>query len=93
MQALSAVLDAASFPSQDQTKLVALAQSQETDQSDDLELAAPAAATYTTHSGGIFDALGDLKEKAKAQLSELRKAELNNRAKGLRNRGDGSSTM
>ena len=58
IQALSAVLDAASFPSQDQTKLVALAQSQETDQSNDLELAAPAAATYTTHSGGIFDALG-----------------------------------
>ena len=81
MQALSAVLDAASFPSQDQTKLVALVQSQQTDQSDDLELAAPAAATYTTHSGGIIDILEDMKEKAEAQLSELRKAEVNNRPK------------
>ena len=87
MQALSAVLDAASFPSQDQTKLVALAQSQQTDQSDDLELAAPAAATYTTHSGGIIDVLEDMKEKAEAQLSELRKAEVNNRAKAWGGRG------
>ena len=40
---------------------------------DDESLGAPAAATYKTHSTGIFDVLEDLKEKAEAQLSELRK--------------------
>jgi len=79
VKALSLVLDAASFPSQDQTKLVALVQSQQSDENDDLELGAPAAATYKTHSNGILDVLEDLKEKAEGQLSDLRKAERNSR--------------
>jgi len=79
VQALSAVLDAASFPSKDQTKLVAFVQSQQNDENDDLELGAPAGATYKTHSTGILDVLEDLKEKAEGQLSDLRKAETNTR--------------
>merc|ERR1719296_316526 len=79
VQALSVVLDAAAFPSVDQTKLMAFVQSEQNDQNDDLELAAPAAATYKTHSGGILDVLEDLKEKAEGQLSDLRKAETNTR--------------
>merc|ERR1719510_2930762 len=76
VKALSVVLDAASFPIQDQAKLTALVQSQQSD--DDMDLAAPAAATYKTHSTGILDVLEDLKEKAEGQLSDLRKAEANN---------------
>merc|ERR1712113_964794 len=45
--------------------------------SDDSDLGAPAAAAYKTHSGNILDVLEDLKEKAEAQLSDLRKAESN----------------
>merc|ERR1719162_2826823 len=78
-KALSVVLDAAAFSTQDQTKLMALVQSKQSDESDDLELSAPAAATYKTQSGGILDVLEDMKEKAEGQLSDLRKAEVNNR--------------
>merc|ERR1719510_2915744 len=76
VKALSAVLDAAAFPTQDQAKLTALVQSQQSDEADDLELGAPA--TYKTHSTGILDVLEDLKEKAEGQLRDLRKAEANN---------------
>merc|ERR1719346_916160 len=79
MKALTAVLDAASFPGQDQTKLMAFVQSQQGDEADGLELSPPAAATYKTRSSGILDVLEDMKEKADGQLSDLRKAEVNNR--------------
>lgn len=79
LKALSVVLDAASFPSKDQQKLSAFVQAQQNDESDDLELGAPAAATYQTHSNGILDVLEDLKEKAEGQLSDLRRAETNTR--------------
>merc|ERR1740121_1900384 len=77
VQALSAVLDAATFSGKDQTKLMAFVQAQQNDENDDLELGAPAGATYKTHSTGILDVLEDLKEKAEGQLSDLRKAETN----------------
>jgi len=79
LKALSVVLDAAAFPSQDAKKLTAFVQSQQSDESDDLELGAPAAATYKTHSNNIVDVLEDLREKAEGQLSDLRKAEVNTR--------------
>jgi len=79
VNALAAVLDAAAFSSQDQAKLTALVQSQQSEDSDDLAFGAPAAAAYKTHSSGILDVLEDLKEKAEGQLSELRTAESNNR--------------
>jgi len=75
IQGLSAILDAAAFPATDRKKLLALAQSQSKDESDDLELGAPAAASYKSHSGGILDVLEDMKEKAEGQLSDIRKAE------------------
>merc|ERR1711959_871067 len=40
-----------------------------------MDLGAPAAAVYKTHSSSIFDVLEDMKEKAEGQLAELRKAE------------------
>jgi len=70
---LSAVINAASFSSNDQAKLLALVQQQSG--SEDEEPGAPAAAVYKTHSGSIFDILEDMKEKAEGQLSDLRKAE------------------
>merc|ERR1719497_84655 len=79
VKALGVVLDAAAFPSQDQAKLTAFVQSQQNEENDDLELGAPAGATYKTHSTGILDVLEDLKEKAEGQLSDLRKAEVNTR--------------
>merc|ERR1719433_1454184 len=79
VKALSVVLDAAAFSSQDQSKLVALVQSQQSEDSDDLAFGAPAGAAYKTHSSGILDVLEDLKEKAEGQLSDLRTAESNNR--------------
>jgi len=79
LKAITAVLNAASFPGQDQAKLMAFVQSQQGEDADELDMAAPAAATYKTHSGGILDVLEDLKEKADEQLASLRKAEVSNR--------------
>jgi len=77
LQAVRAILDAASLSSSDQQKLTALVQSQQGDDADDDELSSPAAAAYKTHSGNIMDVLEDLKEKAEGQLGDLRKAEVN----------------
>jgi len=73
VKSLGAVIDAASFSAQDQKNLVALVQSQQG--AGDEELGAPAAAVYKSKSGGIFDILEDMKEKAEGQLGDLRKAE------------------
>ena len=60
VKSLGAVINAASFTTQDQKNLVALVQSQQG--SDDEELGAPAAAVYKSHSGSIFDILEDMKD-------------------------------
>jgi predicted nucleic acid-binding Zn-ribbon protein len=75
VKSLGVVINAASFSAEDQSKLVALVQSQQGTESDDEELGAPAAAVYKSHSSSIFDVLEDMKEKAEGQLAELRKAE------------------
>jgi len=75
VKAMSTIVDAAAFPATDQRKLAALVQAQQGAESDDDELAAPAAAVYKSHSSSIFDVLEDMKEKAEGQLSDLRKAE------------------
>lgn len=76
VQTLGAVIDAAGFAGADKTRLVALIQSQQGSQSDDdQEPGAPAAAAYKSHSSGIIDVLEDMKEKAEAELSDLRKEE------------------
>jgi len=89
VQALSTVIDAGSFSSHDKSRLLALVQSrgqaqqkEEDDEDAAIEaeeatLGAPAAKVYKTHSSTIVEVLEDLKEKAEAELSELRKAETN----------------
>jgi len=76
VQTLGAVIDAAGFASIDKQKLVALVQSQN---SDDQEPGAPEAAVYKTHSSGIVDVLEDMKEKAEGSLSDLRNEETNSK--------------
>jgi chromosome segregation ATPase len=75
IKSLSAVVDAAAFPSADKRKLLGLVQSQQNAGADDEETGAPAAAVYKTSSTGVVDVLEDLKEKAEEQLSSLRTAE------------------
>jgi hypothetical protein len=79
LKGIGAVMDAAAFPAEDRKTLLALAQSQSKDESDDLEFGAPAAASYKSHSSGILDVLEDMKEKAEGQLSDIRKAESRSR--------------
>mmetsp|Transcript_60388 Transcript_60388/g.93941 ORF Transcript_60388/g.93941 Transcript_60388/m.93941 type:complete len:687 (-) Transcript_60388:55-2115(-) len=73
VQSLSVVVDAAGFSTSDRQKLVALVQSKQGDE--DNEVGAPAAAVYKSHSSGIIDTLEDLKEKAESELADARKAE------------------
>jgi len=87
LQSLGTVIDAAALSGNDKKKLVALVQSQS--QSEDAEeqkadaeqtlmaVGAPDPAAYKTHSTNIVDVLEDLKDKAEAELSDLRKAETN----------------
>jgi len=77
VQALTAIVDAASFSVADKQRLTALVQSQEGSDDDDDAPGSPAAAVYKTHSTSIMDVLEDLKEKAETQLADLRKAESN----------------
>jgi len=77
MSSLSVVIDAAAFTTSDKQKLVALVQSQQGSDADDADVGAPAAAVYKTHSTSIVEVLEGMKEKAEAQLSDLRKAETN----------------
>jgi len=77
LSAMQTIFDAASFSTVDQKKLLAFVQSREDADDSDWAVNAPAAAVYKSHSGGILDALEDLKEKAEADLAALRKAETN----------------
>merc|ERR1712194_836711 len=71
IQALSVVLDAAAFNSQDQNKLLALVQASD----DDEDSGAPAAAVYKSKAGGIVDVIEDMKELQvlAGELSALKK--------------------
>jgi hypothetical protein len=76
-QAFSAMVQASMISTADASKLTALVQSsQESDESEgDDALGAPAAAVYQGHSSNIIDTLGDLLEKAQAQLADARSTE------------------
>jgi len=76
-QAIGTVIDAAAFSGQDKGKLMALIQSNNADDDEDSDSGAPDPAAYKSHSGGILDVLGDMKDKAEGELSDLRKAETN----------------
>merc|ERR1719191_2181350 len=80
--ALTAVMDAGMVNSQDKTKVQALLQAQTAEGEDDLELqpaGAPDPAAYKSKSGGIVDVLEDMLEKAKAELADAQKAEMNSK--------------
>jgi len=77
---LTVVMDAAMVNSGDKAKVQALLQSQTAE--DDLELqptGAPDPAAYKSKSGGIVDTLEDMLEKAKAELADAQKAEMNSK--------------
>ena len=57
----STVIEAASFTTEDRTKLMDLVQSSSGDK--DSDAGAPAAASYENRSGGIVDVLNGMKEK------------------------------
>merc|ERR1719380_525765 len=80
--ALQVVMDAGMVNSQDRTKVQALLQAQTAEGEDDLELQpadAPDPAAYKSKSGGIVDTLEDMLEKAKAELADAQKAEMNSK--------------
>jgi len=77
VQTLGVVIDAAALSLHDKQKLLALAQNRANSDDEDEELGAPAAAAYKGHSVGIVEVLEDMREKAEAQLGELRKEEVN----------------
>jgi len=78
---LEVMISASMIATGDAAKLSALLQSSQKvqDAEDDEGADAPAGAVYESQSGGIVDALQDLAEKAEAQLSELRKKEVDSR--------------
>jgi len=73
VQTLGVVDDAAAMDGSGMDALTALVQ--EHDEDGDLEAGAPAAAAYTKQSGGIMDALEEMKDKAENQLADLRRNE------------------
>jgi len=79
VDALEAVIDAASLSVHDRKTLLGLAQSNSDDSDDDsdADMGAPDPDAYKSHGGSILDVLDDMKEKAEGQLTELRKAEMN----------------
>jgi hypothetical protein len=80
VDALKAVIEAASLNAHDQKTLLGLAQSNSDSDSDDdsdMGMGAPDPEAYKSHGGSILDVLEDMKEKAEGQLTELRKAEMN----------------
>merc|ERR1719389_508439 len=81
-EALTAVVNAAMVNSADKAKVQALLQAQSAESEDDLELqpaGAPDPAAYKSKSGGIVDTLEDMLEKAKGELADAQKAEMNSK--------------
>jgi len=72
-QALRVMVEASSLSNADSSKLTALIQNSQEDS--DSEEGAPAAAVYTSASGGIVGTLQDLFDKAEAQLAQARATE------------------
>jgi len=76
VEALAVMVQATSLSTADASKLTVLLQNSQ--DSEDGEMGAPAAAVYKGQSGGIVDTIQDLHDKAEAQLDEARKAETKN---------------
>jgi len=73
VQAISTLVQAASLSAQDGAKLTALIQNSQ--QADDDDAGAPAAAVYEGHSSDIIDTLENLLEKAEQQIADARAKE------------------
>merc|ERR1719411_275324 len=73
VQAISIMVQAAGLSAQDGAKLTALIQNSQ--QADDDDAGAPAAAVYEGHSADIIDTLENLLEKAEQQLADARAKE------------------
>jgi len=74
-QAVNAIIEASVLSAADSSKLQSLLQSSQDSEDGSLELGAPAAAVYESHSGTIVDTVNDLKDKAQTQIGDARKAE------------------
>mmetsp|Transcript_36880 Transcript_36880/g.78254 ORF Transcript_36880/g.78254 Transcript_36880/m.78254 type:complete len:735 (+) Transcript_36880:169-2373(+) len=77
IKSLSVVVDAAALSLHDKQRLIGLVQSHANAQDEEDDMQAPTPDPYKFHSGGIIDVLEDMREKAEAQLAELRKQEVN----------------
>lgn len=79
-QALDTMVAASMFSAQDASRLTALVQAQQESEDGDenLNLGAPAASAYKSHSGGIVDVIANMKEKAETQLESARAKESDN---------------
>lgn len=79
-QAFEVMVSASMFSSQDASRLNAFVQAHEQAEDGDsnLNLAAPAASVYKSHSGGIVDTITDMKDKAETQLDQARAKEMEN---------------
>lgn len=77
-QALEVMVSASMFSAQDASRLTAFVQSrQEAEDGDaNLNLGAPAASVYKSHSGGIVETITDMKDKAETQLDGARAKEM-----------------
>merc|ERR1719231_237102 len=73
VQSLAVMLQATSLSTADTTKLTALLQNSQ--ESEDDSMGAPAAAVIESKSGGIVQTIQDLHDKGEAQLAEARDAE------------------
>lgn len=79
VEVLGTMVQASMFSAADADRLAALVQSSQASEDDeDLTLGAPAAAAYESKSGSILQTLGDLQDKAEAQLGEARSRETKN---------------
>merc|ERR1719247_987026 len=80
--ALDSVVTASGVNAADRAKIAALLQAQSGDEDLALELqpgGAPDPAAYKSKSGGIVSVLEDMLEKAKAELADAQKAEMNSK--------------
>ena len=74
MEALIAVIDAATLYGVDRQKLEALVQNRQTSDDDDGKMSALVSATYLSHISNIVDVLRDPLDKTQAGLNDPRHA-------------------
>jgi len=77
-EALTVMVQASMFSSNDASRLSAFVQTSQEDSDSDDAPGAPAAAVYEAHTGGIIETMNGLLEKAENQLDKARKTETTN---------------